>query len=107
MIEKIGGRKVFAALLVIAVGVGAVLLKGDVPANLLQLLQVVFGALVVGNVGEHVVGAVRARAEAGSTEPVAGAVDLSPVAESLQRIEQGTNNVAAGMSHLLSMVNKQ
>ncbi len=61
MIDSIGGRKVFAALLVIAIGVATVFLRGDLPPGLLSLLQVVFGALVAGNAMEHVAGAMGKR----------------------------------------------
>jgi hypothetical protein len=57
MIDAIGGRKVAGALLVIAIGVGVVFLKGDIPPNLMALLQVVFGAFVAGNAVEHMAAA--------------------------------------------------
>jgi hypothetical protein len=66
MIDSIGGRKVLAAAIVMALAVGAVLLKGDVPPNFLQLLQVVFGAFVLGNGIEHVAGAVGSKAATSS-----------------------------------------
>lgn len=53
MINSIGGRKLVAAAVVLVVGAGAVILKGDIPPNMLQLLQTLFGALVLGNVAEH------------------------------------------------------
>ena len=77
MIDNIGGRKILAAIVVMALAVGAVLLKGDVPPNFLQLLQVVFGAFVLGNGIEHVAGAVGARGE----------VDLSPVNSQLEQLK--------------------
>ena len=78
MIDSIGGRKVLAATIVMALAVGAVLLKGDVPPNFLQLLQVVFGAFVLGNGIEHVAGAVGARAPE---------VDLSGVEAQLEQLK--------------------
>lgn len=60
--ETNGWRKLGAGLVVLGVGIAITVAKGDIPANLLQLLQVLFGAFVVGNVGEHIVGAVHARA---------------------------------------------
>ena len=62
MIDQIGGRKLIAGVVVLALGVGAVLLLGDIPPNLLQLLSIVFGAFVVGNVGEHISGAFSSKA---------------------------------------------
>lgn len=53
--------------MVLAIGVVFTLVKGDISANLLQLLQVVFGAFVVGNVGEHIANGVVARS---ATAPV-------------------------------------
>jgi len=49
-----GNRKILAAVVAALLGVGAVLLKGDVPPNFLQLLTILFGAFVAGNVGEHI-----------------------------------------------------
>lgn len=43
MFEKLGGRKMVAATLTVAVGIGITLLKGDVPSNLLYLLITIFG----------------------------------------------------------------
>jgi hypothetical protein len=66
MIDKIGGRKVVALVIVMLLAVGAVFLKGDVPPNFLQVLQWVFAAFVVGNGVEHLSGAIEAHA--GGTE---------------------------------------
>lgn len=66
MLEKVDGiRKVLAGVIILAVGVVIAVVKNDIPANLLQLLEVLFGGFIVGNVGEHIVGAVHARAQAG------------------------------------------
>lgn len=46
-------RKVMAGLLILLVGVGITLIKGDIPPNLLSLLQVIYGTFVLGNVGQH------------------------------------------------------
>lgn len=62
MIDAIGGRKVLAVLVIVALGVGAVFLKGDVPTNFLELLKWVFPFFIAGNAIEHVV--------AGSVEKV-------------------------------------
>lgn len=59
-----GLRKIIVGAVVLIVGVVIALYKNDIPPNLLQLLQVIFGGFIVGNVGEHVVGAVTARTDA-------------------------------------------
>lgn len=55
--EKIGtSRKLIVSGVVLVVGVVVALLKGDIPSNLLQLLEVVFGGFIVGNVAGHALG---------------------------------------------------
>ncbi len=49
-----GARKVISGLVLLIVGVGIVILKGDIPPNLLSLMQLLYAAFVVGNIGEHV-----------------------------------------------------
>jgi hypothetical protein len=63
------GRKVIAALVVIAVAMGCVALKGDVPTNFLDLLKVVFGAFIIGNGVEHVAAAVVDKAAVSTPQP--------------------------------------
>lgn len=63
--EKYEGiRKVLAGVVILAVGIVIATLRDDIPANLLQLMEVIFGGFIVGNATEHVVGAVTARADA-------------------------------------------
>lgn len=65
MADKFEGiRKILVGLVILATGITITVLRNDIPPNLLQLLQVIFGGFIVGNVGEHVVGAVRAGAAA-------------------------------------------
>ena len=59
-----GARKIIVGAVILVVGVVISHFKNDIPPNLLQLLQVIFGGFIVGNVGEHVVGAVTARTDA-------------------------------------------
>jgi hypothetical protein len=49
MFEKLGGRKMVAATLTMAVGVTVAVWKGDIPPNLLQLLEIVFGVFAGAN----------------------------------------------------------
>jgi hypothetical protein len=53
MVDKIGGRKVVVALITLALGIGAVFLRGDIPPGLLTLMQTLFGAFVAGNMFEY------------------------------------------------------
>lgn len=64
MLDSIGGRKALVSFVVLLVGVGVTLYTGDVPDGLLQLLSIIFGGFIVGNVGEHISGAVVSKAEA-------------------------------------------
>lgn len=81
MFDKLGGRKFVAATLTVAVGILVTFFKGDVPDNLTNLLEVVFGIFAGGNVVATVAGTVRgAKAPAGeeASEAVAQPVDLPP-----------------------------
>ncbi len=78
MLERIGGRKVAAGIVIVLVGLIVTAIAGDVPANLLALLQVVFGAFVLGNGFEHAAGAFAAKGAAPQ------AVDHSETLETLQ-----------------------
>lgn len=90
--DKLGGRKVIVGIVVLAIGVTMVLVKGDITANLLQLLEVVFGAFVVGNVGEHIVNGSVMKAE--TKAPIAASEDVKPIIEvlasSLARLEESS-----------------
>jgi hypothetical protein len=61
MFEKLGGRKMVGATVTMAVGIIAVLIKGDIPDNLLQLLEVVFGVFAGANSINTAAGLVLAR----------------------------------------------
>jgi hypothetical protein len=106
MIDSIGGRKVVVAALIVAVAVATVLLKGDIPANFLALLQVVVGAFVAGNVGEHVATAVAERRRSPGNNPddtpdldaqlfaanggvsPAQEIDITPITASIEELKQ-------------------
>lgn len=46
-------RKTISGLVLLVVGVTIAFIKGDVPTNLLNLMQLLYSAFVLGNVGEH------------------------------------------------------
>ncbi len=48
-----GTRKIISGIVLLAVGLGVVYLKGDIPPNLLSLMQILYGAFVLGNAFEH------------------------------------------------------
>ena len=60
-IDQIGGRKALVSILSLIIGVIITIIKGDVPANLLQLLEVLSVGFVVGNVGVKALDARRQR----------------------------------------------
>lgn len=60
-LDNLGGRKLIGGILVIAVGLVVTLLKGDVPHAFGELLEVVFGAFVIGNAAEHGAAVLKSR----------------------------------------------
>jgi hypothetical protein len=90
MLKHIGGRKAAAAITVLVIGIVSVALKGDIPPGLLQLLEVVFGAFVVGNVGAKVIGVSRAKVEAKAIETVEpdNSEELRNIASGLITVQQ-------------------
>lgn len=61
MIQKLGGRKVLITIGAVLIGLVTVFVKGDIPPNMLNLLEVVVGVFVAGNVSSKVAGAVSIR----------------------------------------------
>lgn len=94
MLESTGGRKLVGGLVVTAVAVIVTLLKGDVPANLQQLLEVVFGAFVLGNAAEHGAMVMKGKAELSiaqlqSQQPAAAPPqDLTHIENGLSLVQQ-------------------
>lgn len=66
----LGGRKVIMTLIVLGTGVLVTSLQGDVPDNLMVLLQVILGGYVVGNIGEHAARAFRDKSPNGGGDIV-------------------------------------
>lgn len=104
MIDQLGGRKSVAIILCLLLAVGAVLLKGDVPSNFKDLLEFLFGAFVLGNVGSKVVAARAGVPEGAGAEPAPSleapgpSLDLAPLEEAVARLEEVANLTAGGVN---------
>lgn len=46
-------RKIISGLILLLVGLGVTYIKGDIPINLLSLMQSLYYAFVVGNATQH------------------------------------------------------
>jgi hypothetical protein len=101
MIDKLGGRKAFFSLVAIIVGVAIAFIKGDLPPNLLNLLQFVLGAFVTGNLVAGATDAVTAVQSAKAENPVpsepTAQVDLSPVLASIKEIGEQNQKTQDGL----------
>jgi hypothetical protein len=84
MIERIGGRKVAMAIAIVAIGLVVAAINGDIPDNLLALLQVVFGAFVLGNGFEHAAGAYTSGKGAPNAELASSVEELKAHAATTQ-----------------------
>lgn len=94
MFERIGGRKFVASTLTVAVGVLVMIFKGDVPPNLMHLLEVTLGVFAGGNVVSTVAGAFYGgKQEAGEAEPVPASPVEQP-AETPDAVEPPANKAA-------------
>jgi hypothetical protein len=90
MFDQFGGRKAVVALVALFVGVGVTIYVGDVPPNLLSLIEVLFGAFVVGNGVEHVAntfGAVSAQASMEAPQPSPTAMDATLIESRLNELQ--------------------
>lgn len=93
MLNKLGGRKMAVGFLVLGVGVAFTAAQGDVMPGLLQLLQVIFGAYVIGNGLEHV-----AKSRRPSAPPAQATVDLSGLEAQIAEVRALAEQAAAGSS---------
>ena len=100
MIDAMGGRKLLALLVAVAIGVGLVFLKGDVPSGFLELLKYGLGFFVAGNAVEHAVASRQAAAEveeSASEEAPAPVIDysaqLDAIRGDLARTQEGVSLV--------------
>lgn len=55
MFNQVSSRKLLVSLVILVSGIAISAVKGDIPHGLLQLMEVIFGGFIVGNVGEHIV----------------------------------------------------
>lgn len=60
MSNLIIGRKMVAGMVMLAIGLGTVIWLGEIPPNLLSLLEFLFGAFAVANTAEHISNTVEA-----------------------------------------------
>lgn len=99
-IDTVGGRKVVATVVVLIVGVGAVALKGDVPPNLLTLLQFAAGFFVAGNAVEHIAGAIKSpeAAPADGVEGPAPGAYFDALAANVERVETEVRKTQEGVA---------
>ena len=98
MIDQMGGRKIAALIVMMLLGVGAVVLKGDVPVNFLSLMEWVFGGFIIGNGIEHAAGAVSGARSVANTE-------LDPaLAQLLDATRSTQEGVSTVQQTLLSIV---
>lgn len=93
-----GFRKIIVSIIILAVGIGVALHMGDIPDNLLQLLSIIFGGFIVGNVGEHISGAVVSKAEALAGKTTTPTPDISKDIEYVSQQVAGMEaKVSAGV----------
>lgn len=103
LLDKLGGRKMAMCLLGLALCVGAVYLKGDVPEGFREMLKYILTAGIGGNVASDIVAAVQTKvegtAEAAKIEakesPASPTVkvDLSGIESSLSKVVDSNGQV--------------
>lgn len=95
------GRKAIAGALILVVGLAVVALKGDIPENLLALLQVLFGGFVLGNAVEHASEAVRAgiTGKDAVNDSVVSAEDIQYLAQQLESQRAVIDQVGTGVAN--------
>lgn len=98
MIDAIGGRKVLVILATFLVGIGLVVVKGDLPPNFLTLLEFLVGFFMAGNVFEHA-------ANAYTTVNSAPQADLTDVHTKLDSLTAAAETTQQGVGALVTYVN--
>ena len=63
------GRKVIVTILILVAGLAVAIIKGDLPHNLLSLLEVIFAGFVSGNAVEHLAKMREARQQQATAIP--------------------------------------
>lgn len=97
MIDAIGGRKVLVILVTFLIGVGLVVVKGDLPPNFLTLLEFLVGFFMAGNVFEHA-------ATAYTTVNAAPQTDLTAIHAKLDSQSDAIATTQQGVGALVSYV---
>lgn len=100
-LETFGGRKLVGALLVVAVAVVITLVKGDVPRELGQLLEVVFGAFVIGNAAEHGAAVLKGKAEVQLAALTKEPEEKPTQPQNLENMEKGIVLIQELLTHII------
>lgn len=90
MFQKLGGRKAVMSLIVILIGILLVFTKGDVPPNLLTLLQFVVGVFVGGNVASSISQGISVRKT------------VAPPAQKNEEVEMALNGLTSTVNSIQS-----
>ena len=80
MFEKLGGRKLAACLVILVVVIAVVLIKGDLPETVADMLKYLITTYVAGNVGTDLVSTIAAKREgSGDSEGAPAAASINDV----------------------------
>jgi hypothetical protein len=109
MLDKIGGRKVAATLLTLAIGCIITWFKGDVPAGMLQLLMVSLATFVAGNGVEHVASAIRGTdSTAPDAAPAASpSTDTDAVLAEIRKLQDASAVTQQGIGMIVQAIHGQ
>jgi len=100
MINAVGGRKALLAVSCLILGVVLAVKLGDVPANLLSLIQFILGAFVTGNVVNSAVYEFTSKKET----PAVPEVDLEPLKAKVDELNQVVQAIQASQAEITSSV---
>lgn len=95
-----GSRKTAMALVVLGAGVGVGLYQGDIPHNVLSLLETIFIAFVGGNLGEHF-----SKRGAPAPQPATnGSEDIKRLETQIQQVSEAVNVGNQALGQLVQYV---
>lgn len=94
MFEKLGGRKLVFGLITLGVGLVIGHIKGDIPPNVLSLLEMLFGSFVAGNSVGTIVGAV----VSGKAVPESTDVVDSDLVSHIEEVKAANSTLAQSVS---------
>lgn len=100
LIDAVGGRKALLAVTCLILGVALAIHLGDVPANLLSLIQFILGAFVTGNVVNSAVYELTSKKEA----PAIPEVDLEPLKAKIDELNQVVQAIQNNQAELTEAV---